>query len=134
MEHKLEYRKCEVADLFSIHGDSDEVQAVINASAEYLTQFVAPVKVEGKPACFHCGERFDSFLQCVGAGVAYEWGMVHGEARCSGCKWPARGMHYPKDTDGKELWKAQNLFLAYHPDFVNFKSETETRDTGGPNV
>lgn len=42
----------------------------------------------------------------------------HGEAKCSGCGWPARGMHFPKDAAGEEIWNARNLFLAYHPDMV----------------
>jgi hypothetical protein len=123
-QHAHEPRHCTVADLFTISGeDGDEKAALIAASDKYLSAFAAPVKdAEGKPVCFHCGERIDGFGQVFGTAVAYQWGLAHGEANCSGCGWPARGMHYPKDANGDDLWSARNLFLAYHPDFVERRS------------
>lgn len=123
-EHAHEPRHCEVSDLFSISGeDGADKEALIAASTEYLRQFVAPVKVDGKTACFHCGSVMDGMMAALGMAAAYEWGLAHGEARCSKCGWPARGIHYPKDADGKELWTARNLFLAYHPDVVSARGE-----------
>ena len=121
--HAFDPRHCTSADLFTIKSDEGQSE-FLAASDEYLKGFVAPVKNdEGKPVCFHCGSVMDSFMQVLGFGAAYEWGIVHGEARCSHCKWPARGMHHPKDAQGEGLWNAQNLFLAYHPDFVEAPAE-----------
>lgn len=124
VEHALPFRRCEVKDLFTHNDDDSEAaKAVLAASAEYLSAFAAPTKNEdGKPVCFHCGGQFNSFLETMGVGVAFRWGLAHGEAACSGCGWPARGMHYPKDANGAELWTARNLFLQYHPDFVEARS------------
>lgn len=122
--HAHEPRHATAADLFSINGDDRaEKDALIAAINEYLNAFAAPVKVDGKPVCFHCGGKLDSFMAAMGMGVAYEWGLAHGEAKCSGCGWPARGMHRPKDADGSELWTASNLFLAYHPEQVESRSD-----------
>ena len=119
MEHILPYRRCEVADLFSIDGeDCPEKAALIEASAAYLRIFAAPIKEDGKTRCLHCGETFDGMMHALGVGAAMVWGLAHGEATCSKCGWPGRGMHYPKGADGKELWTARNLFLLYHPDEV----------------
>lgn len=123
IEHALPFQRCTSSDLFKITGEAPE--GFLEDSDAYLSAFVAPVKGDdGQARCFHCGEVIDSFSQMFGTGVAYEWGLAHGEARCSGCKWPARGMHYPKGRDGTELYSVRNLFLAYHPDFV------ERRDNG----
>lgn len=125
-EHAHEPRHCTAADLFSINGeDGDEKAALIAATDEYLSAFAAPVKNDdGEPVCFHCGERIDGFAQMFGTGVAYQWGLAHGEATCSGCGWPARGVHRPKGADCEPLWTASNLFLAYHPDFVESREES----------
>lgn len=124
-DHALPYRRAVTSDLFKIDGeDCDEKRDLIAATDEYLSAFVAPVKAgNGEPACFHCGKRIDGLMSVLGVAVAYEWGLAHGEAKCSGCGWPARGMHYPKGADGKELWTASNLFLAYHPDQVTARSD-----------
>ena len=57
-------------------------------------------------------------MQAFGFGAAYRWGLTHGEANCSGCGWPARGMHYITGKDGSEVLSLRNVFLPYHPDFV----------------
>ncbi len=122
-QHAHEPRHCVASDLFTVTNDSGEGDAIIAASNEYLRQFAAPVKVDGKTACFHCGTQMDGMLHALGLGAAYQWAMTHGEANCSKCGWPARGMHYPKDADGSEIWTARNLFLAYHPDVVEARGE-----------
>lgn len=123
MKHALPFRTCTAADLFTFTG---EVPADFLEDVEkYLSAFAAPVVGDdGKPACFHCGKPVDAFKQVLGLGVAYRWGLAHGEAECSGCGWPARGMHYPKGRDGKELFSLRNFFLAYHPDGVTSAAET----------
>jgi hypothetical protein len=118
-QHAHEFRRCVASDLFNVSGeDCDEKRKLIADTDEYLSAFVAPIKEDGKTVCFHCGAQMDGMMHALGFGAAYAWGLAHGEAHCSKCQWPARGMHYPKDGDGKELWTARNLFLAYHPDFV----------------
>jgi hypothetical protein len=122
--HAHEPRYCEAADVFNVsNADDPEAVKLIAASNEYLRQFAAPIKDDGRTVCFHCGSRMDAMMHALGAGAAYVWGMAHGEAKCSKCGWPARGMHYPKDADGKDLWTARNLFLAYHPDQVTSAAE-----------
>ena len=119
-EHALKYRRATAIDLFSFgEVDGPEKQSVLDATDAYLKAFVAPVRdADGNIACFHCGKAINGFSAMFGTGVAYQWGLTHGEARCSGCGWPARGMHYPKDEAGNELWALRNFFLAYHPDEV----------------
>lgn len=124
-QHAHEPRHCTAGDLFSISGaDGAEKASLLAATDEYLSAFAAPTKGDdGKPVCFHCGARIDGFAQMFGTGVAYRWGLAHGEANCSGCGWPARGIHRPVGADGEPLWTASNLFLAYHPDFVEARAE-----------
>lgn len=120
-EHKYEPRACKLEDVFSVKDGADpEFLAHVG---NYLTAFAAPVKNDdGKPVCFHCGGILDSFMSMMGLGVGYEWGLAHGEAHCSGCHWPARGHHFVKDDDGKELLTLHNAFMAYMPEYVE-KSE-----------
>ena len=123
-KHAVEPERCTSAHLFTVNGDPAESAAFRAEVDEYLAAFAAPATGEdGKPVCFHCGESVDGFKQAFGLGVAYRWGLAHGEAECSGCGWPARGMHYPKGKDGEELFSLRNFFLAYHPDFVSARAE-----------
>ena len=125
MKHKHEPKVCAVEDVFDIKGDSEESLKVVDKIAKYLSVFVAPCRdEEGKPVCFHCGAKIDGLMQALSIGyVAYRWGLTHGEATCSGCGWPARGMHYPKDEDGEPLFTLRNFFLAYHPDVLEKKND-----------
>lgn len=85
----------------------------------YLARFARPIhNEEGEPVCLNCGGVFNGFKSLFGLSVSVEWGITHGEARCTGCGWPMRGMHYPKDADGNELLTMRNVFLAYMPEFV----------------
>lgn len=93
---------------------------------EYFAHFVAPIQEErdGKPdslgeKCFHCGE----YLTGMGAvmlsrGGGFRWGLAHGEGFCGNCRWPARGHHFAKDKDGKELFTLRGRVLSYHPSVV----------------
>lgn len=109
-------RVCRIEDLFKVSDDapsslSDEVNA-------YLACFAAPVVRDGQQHCLSCDERIDAFADALGIGVAYRWGLAHGEARCTGCGWPARGMHRITGDDGRVIATIRNFFLAYHPDHV----------------
>lgn len=117
------YEFCTAEKLFKLKEKSGaepgELEKFIEQSNKYLSLFAAPIlNDEGKPVCIGCGEEVDAFKQALGLGVAHRWGMMHGEAVCSGCGWPSRGMHYPKDDKGEEMWSLQNFFLYYHPDVI----------------
>ncbi len=131
-EHAHEARRCAVRDLFSFEKEpeTDSAKAHIGEIGAYLEQFVAPIKVDGKIVCFHCGCEINAFKHMLGIGAAMEWGICHGEAVCSGmphhdkpCGWPYRGMHYAKAADGSDLFTLRNFFLAYHPDEVTVRKE-----------
>lgn len=117
IETKIAAEHCKASDLLKI-GD-DTPAELIEALDAYFSTFAKPVRDEsGKTRCINCGGSLDAFMHALGDGVAAVWRLAHGEAYCSGCKWPMRGMHYPKDKDGKEIISARNLFLSYHPDQV----------------
>jgi hypothetical protein len=134
--HKMAYetRVCTFDDLFKVEDDAPpeeiaKIDAIRPEMDAYLSSFCAPVWVnkgesEQHQVCPKCGGDFKgSLFGAIGFGCSIEWGMVHGEGTCTGmngekCGWPYRGMHYPKDKDGEELFTARNLFLAYRPEHV----------------
>lgn len=129
--HAMPYRACTTLDLFVLKGEAPE--GLLEASDLYLSAFVAPERdAEGRTRCFHCGGVVDGFRQAMGLAVAYVWDLTHGEARCSGCGWPARGIHRVKDKDGSELYSLRNFFLAYHPDVVTDASVDRSPEGGDP--
>lgn len=98
------------------------------ALEKYLALFAKPVDRRSEDGrlhrfCLNCDEEFDAFKQMLGMGVAHRWGMVHGEASCSGCGWPSRGHHVIKDDAGADLCSLHNLFLQVHPNNVTSKKE-----------
>lgn len=130
-QHEHQPVQCTAAAILTLKANEDtpEAQAELAEFAReadaYLAPFAAPTRVDGQEVCFHCGSPLDSFKQAFGIGAAIEWGLVHGEGRCTGvphddrpCGWPYRGMHYAKKADGSELFTARNLFLAYMPEHV----------------
>jgi hypothetical protein len=109
--------KLKPEDIFKVSDDMPaEDLAVIT---EYLSHFAPPQNAEGKMACVNCNAELDGFKHALGYGQAYRWLIIHGEAECTGCGWPARGMHYVKGTDGAEIFSVSNLFLPYHPSEVS---------------
>lgn len=140
MEHKMahEVEHCTLADLAKItiegnEADGAEFVAIVD---EYLSHFCKPVYENDARVCPKCGSPLDAFKQALGIGAAIQWGLVHGEGRCSGmphldkpCGWPYRGMHYIKGKDAAEdddpILTMRNQFLAYHPDEVEVRSTTD---------
>lgn len=129
MKHEMavEVRHCRAVDILKIEGEGEAVTEFVELVDKYLEPFAAPAKgADGKPVCIKCGERQDSFMQALGMGVACSWGIVHGEARCTGCGWPYRGMHYVKrDGEEKEALTMRNFFLPYHPDHVEVRGTVD---------
>lgn len=132
-DHAHEPRRCTARDFMTAKGDDEAAVADFLRQADaYLAIFVAPVRDGDKLVCFHCGCELDSFKQMMGIGAAIEWGLVHGEGRCSGmphhdkpCGWPYRGHHFAKGEDGGDLFTLHNMFLAYHPDEVTVERKDE---------
>jgi hypothetical protein len=110
-------------DIFTV---SDDLPAEdLAALTDYLSAFASPKNADGKFACINCETEMDGMMAAFGIGAAYEWGFVHGEARCDRCGWPARGMHYIKRPDGVEVASIRNLFLPYHPSQVTKRIPAE---------
>lgn len=124
IEMAREVQHCQLTDLGTINGELP--QEYLDAINGYLDTFCKPIREgegdEQRAICPKCGEQQGGILSMLGLGVGIEWGIAHGEARCTGCGWPYRGMHYIKAKDAKEgdkpLLTIRNLFLAYHPDNV----------------
>lgn len=132
-EMAREVEHCKLADLAEItitgnDADGAEFVAIVD---EYLSHFCKPVTKDGAQRCPKCGKAFNGLMAMVGMPdvVAIEWGLVHGEARCTGCKWPYRGVHRIKGKDHKDgdepILRISNMFLAYHPDEVTVRSTTD---------
>lgn len=98
---------------------TEETQSVVADFNKYLEPFAKPLYIDDDQHCLNCKKPINGFMEAVGLAVAYRWSIAHGEANCSGCGWPARGMHYIKDEEGNLLFDIKNLFIPYHPDFVS---------------
>jgi hypothetical protein len=55
---------------------------------------------------------------CFAWGV--EWGIVHGEARCVSCGWPATIYHFVKDGEGELLARVTATLYA-HPSTLSMR-------------
>lgn len=126
LETKNPARPCTLEDLFTPAPDAPA--ELLEAVRLYLKPFAAPVVRERATFCLSCDGRVDCMAQLIGFGVAYRWGLAHGEANCTGCGWPARGFHVIRDASGAEVAQIRNVFLAYHPDVVERAREAEARD------
>lgn len=92
----------------------------------YLEQFTVFDKKDGEPSiifgadlCIMCGKPINGFLG------TFEWGIIHGEGKCSECGYPLRAVHVVKDEDGEEVLRISRLILPYHPDGLE-RRETES--------
>lgn len=110
---------CRTATLFKV--DDDAPEGFVEQLDEYLSAFAALVRIDGKTHCFNCGEPFDGMMNMFGLAVAFEWGLAHGEGHCSGCGWPMRAHHFPKDKDGGDLVTIRGFPLAYMPEHVELR-------------
>lgn len=123
--------RCRTTDILTFSEGNDEKyrDRIIARSDEYLSAFVAPTMINGKRHCFNCGKEINPFSQAVGLpAVAFSWGLTHGEGFCTGCGWPARGIHRPKlnpkdKSETEPMWTLSNFFLSYHPDYVTKAKE-----------
>ncbi len=112
MQTTEEIKHCTIEDLgISITGQ--DAPSLVDSIDQYLNEFAS---TGGK--CPNCGSPLGGLLG------SFTWGIVHGEGRCTGgvygkCGWPCRGLHYIKDSEGKEIFdRAVPVILAYHPKFV----------------
>jgi hypothetical protein len=127
-EHWQEPKQCTILDVFKIKDgeetppDWEQFQADAN---KYFSCFAAPILDTCK--CFHCGSnRLATMVdQLLGTG-GVKWGLVHGEAYCVVCNWPARMYHFAKKDDGEELFTLRNVPLSYLPEHVIKKAQDES--------
>ncbi len=91
----------------------------------YFSHFVAPQKdAEGRLICVRCGSvirgGIDGFLLGGAPGsCTMEWGIVHGECRCTVCRWPARAYHFDIGAKDNPIIKRLAVTLQYHPEEVS---------------
>lgn len=95
-------------DLFDAMGEDSE--AFKKRADDYL-------KIFAKTETSHC--------LCCGASLGglfgkFEYGLAHGEGRCSNCGYPCRAIHYIKDEDGKTLIRFETI-LQYHPSGLSIR-------------
>lgn len=117
MSHAHNPPRCVPGDFLDIGADTPP--ETLAALEEYFRIFAQPVRsADGKHVvCVGCGKPVDGLMSAItGSHVAHAWGLTHGEARCSGCGYPSRGMHYVKGHDGSEILTVRNFFLYHHPD------------------
>lgn len=109
--------KEDAEDPAKAEADTTELRATLD---KYFHAFAKPVRVPKEEANMLYGS-----LRCLncetvlsGALGSFQWGIVHGEGRCSKCGWPCRAYHYPKHGDEKIFDKRMEFILQFHPDFV----------------
>lgn len=120
--------KVERFDWRQIITASDDVPPeIIEVLDRYFEPFAAlPMKVGedgeksvGEIKCVECGAvQNPGMMGFLVGNLGFQWGLAHGEGRCSKCGWPARAMHYVKDPEGHEFVTLRHFVIQYHPDFV----------------
>lgn len=108
MKNKPELKVCDLDSVgFEFEGpEADRITEVIN---EYLGHFFAPTG-----GCVLCGAQLGGLMG------TFTWLITHGEGQCGKCQWPARAIHYIKDTDDTEIFTtAPRWILQYRPSFLN---------------
>lgn len=115
-EHAYEARQCTWRDLFWMKGGQTLPAETLEDIDAYLEPFAAPIMIDGKNMCPHCGHSFNgSLLHSLVGEAGFTWGLVHGEGHCKCCSWPARLYHSVKDRHGAELMTFRHVVLAYRP-------------------
>jgi hypothetical protein len=116
-EHAYQAVQCTWQSLFSPNEGATPPPELLEDIDAYLEPFAAPILIDGKNMCPHCGHPFNGSLAdtLLGRG-GFEWGLAHGEGHCGCCRWPARLYHFIKDRHGAELMTFRHLVLAYLPD------------------
>lgn len=108
------------SDVLTISGG--ELPAAEQAALDaYFTGFAKPVE-GGK--CISCGSVQGGLMAAV-LGGGFEYGIAHGEGRCSGCNWPGRANHYIKTPDGHQFLRF-NTILQYHSDSLQIPPARKT--------
>jgi hypothetical protein len=115
-EHAYQTHRCTWRDMFTPKDGAEPDTEILEDIDAYLELFAAPILIDGKNLCPHCGHPFngslmDSFLGDGG----FEWGLAHGEGHCRCCRWPARAYHFVKDRHGADLMTFRHWVLAYRP-------------------
>lgn len=115
-EHAYETHQCTWRDLFSPKEGAEPVPEILEDIDAYLEPFAAPILLDGKSLCHHCGHPLSGGLMeaLLGAG-GFEWGLAHGEGHCRCCLWPARLYHFIKDRHGADLMTIRHIALSYRP-------------------
>lgn len=129
IKNVAEYCTAEAAGLILGENTPSDVREDIEA---YFHLFAAPivrlVDNERTYYCLSCNQPINSFLEILGVAVAHRWDIVYGEAFCSGCHWPSRGIHRITDRNGEHVCTIKNVFLYYHPDVVSREKSTQDHD------
>jgi hypothetical protein len=87
-EHAYQTHRCTWRDMFTPKDGAEPDTEILEDIDAYLELFAAPILIDGKNLCPHCGHPFngslmDSFLGDGG----FEWGLAHGEGHCRCCRW-----------------------------------------------
>lgn len=103
------------SDMMSFRGGTDEPppEADVAALRDYFAQFTPST---GRCPC--CLQRYARGMLDFFDVVRLEWGIAHGEAHCSGCRYPYRVLH--RKVGPIASWQHG---LAYHPDDLSFSGE-----------
>lgn len=111
-------RICLPADILTI-GENCPPE-ILEDITNYFSNFLAPhttgeVKDE---VCPNCG-KYSRGVRAALMGGGFEWGLVHGEAHCVACGYPARGHHNILDRNGESILTLRNFFIFYAPENHN---------------
>lgn len=132
-EHAYPTVQCTWEALFSPKEGAEPVPELLEDINAYLEPFAAPILLDGKNMCPHCGHAFNGSItdHLFGSG-GFEWGLAHGEGHCRCCRWPARLYHFVKDRHGEDLMTFRHLVLAYRPlTPEEAAAQQETADAAG---
>lgn len=124
---ELQSRKlppCTLADVLRVLGGSflpavgfdqeqfDRELAELRATFDdYSKEFLPP-----REKCIGCDRTLAGFVG------TFTWGLQHGEGTCGNCRYPARAVHFAKNTGGLTFQR----ILQYHPDALTAAPESET--------